>query len=68
MRREVAVGLLVVMLAGLVTNGLAMWRTQGVVESRVDTIEKETESMQDKIDDIHWHLIDSKGIKINRRR
>jgi hypothetical protein len=74
MKREIATGILVIMFAGLITNGLAMWKEVGVMENRVKTVETRADkaedtmdSLQSKIEDIHYVLIESKGIKVNRR-
>jgi hypothetical protein len=69
--KAIAVGVLTTMLGGLAANALALWRDHGVMENRVMQVEK-TQEKQDntnkelasKIDNIHWYLIESKGIRI----
>lgn len=75
MRKEIAVGLLVIMLSGLVTNALALWRSHAVVSEKVSSLEKSAEKQDNintetakKIDGIYWYLIESKGIKVPQRK
>lgn len=62
--KPIAIGLLITFFSGIVVNALAMWKDQGVIESRVKKLETDSEKRDnrindvfDKIDDIHWHLI-----------
>jgi hypothetical protein len=64
MMRTIAAGLLITFLSGMVVNALAMWKDQGVLETRVKKLETDKKlndnrvnKIFDKIDQIHWHLI-----------
>ncbi len=70
-RKDVAVGILIVMGAGMITNALAIWKNQAVIKNRVTTVEKTQEKQDNKVSDIetqvdqiHWYLIRSKNIPV----
>lgn len=70
LKSSVAVGILITIFSGAVANGLATWKEVSVHDARIKHIEKKQESydnrmrkLEDKIDDIHWHLIGSKEKK-----
>jgi len=74
MKKEIAVMILSAMFLGLVTNALAMWKNQAVIDNRVKVVEKTVEKqdtintgLQKKLNDIHWYLIESKGIKVPKK-
>lgn len=70
-RKEVATGILIVMSIGLISNALAMWRNQAVLQNKVKVVEYKQKTQDnvnkdiaDKMDGIYWYLIESKGIKV----
>ena len=67
MKSGIATGLLITIFSGAVANGLVSWKEIAVSTERIDSIEKSQETydnkmhrLEDKINDIHWHLIGSK--------
>ena len=74
MKKEIAVIILSTMILGLLSNALAVWKNQAVLGNRVKVVEKRVEKqdtinteLQNKVYDIHWYLIESKGIKIPKK-
>jgi len=74
LRKDFAVGILVIMAAGLVSNALAVWRDQAVmsnmikeVESRQKKQDNTNTQMARQLNNLHWYLIESKGVKIPSR-
>lgn len=68
MKSDIGTGIIVVMLTGVVTNALASWREISVQATMIKNVEEKhrthsvkVKSLEEKIDDIHWHLIGSKG-------
>lgn len=66
--KEVAVAMLTIMLSGLLANGIITWREVAVIQEVNNSQDSDIKDTKNKIDDIHWYLIDSKGIKVNRPR
>jgi hypothetical protein len=71
MKKGVAEAILSFMIVGLMANGLALWRDSGIMASQVKRVEKKQEKqdtinkeLRNKMDDIHWYLIESKGIEV----
>lgn len=69
--KTMAYGILTVMLTGLLTNALALWKNSAIVEHRVQEVEKKVETqdnknseLERKIDEMHWYLIRSKHIAV----
>lgn len=59
-----AIGVLLTMATGMVANGIVTWRKVGVNDQRINTLEKTSEKQDNKIDQIHWYLIERQGIKV----
>lgn len=75
MKKGVAEAILSFMIVGLMANGLALWRDSGIMASSVKRVEKKQEKqdtinteLRTKMDDIHWYLIESKGVKVPSKR
>lgn len=73
MKKGMALSILTAMVLGLITNGLISWRELAVAQSNIVKLEKEDAALQDSISriedkllDIHWYLIGSKNIKVDR--
>ena len=59
------------MVIGLIGNGLVMWRDQSIQDVNIDSnssdiveLRAEDKEQRTKINQIHWYLIESKGVKI----
>ena len=71
MMKRIAETILAVMVVGLIGNGLVMWKDQGVQDEKIAQnigaihgLKEEDKEQQKMIQQIHWHLIQSKGIEV----
>jgi len=71
LRKDIAAGILTVMTVGLISNALAVWKDQAVIQNRIKEVEKKQEKqdninkqMVQQMNNLHWYLIESKGIKV----
>jgi len=69
--KTITYGIITVMVTGLIGNALALWKNHAVVDHKVTVLEKKQEkqdnrqeAIEKKIDDLHWFIIKSKGIKV----
>lgn len=71
MKKNVAEGIVVFLILGAITNGLAVWRETAIITEKLKVVEKKqgiqdntNKEMRQKIDALHWYLIESKGVKV----
>jgi len=69
--KPIAEMIIATMVIGLIGNGLVMWRDQSIQDVNIDSnssdiveLRAEDKEQRTKINQIHWYLIESKGVKI----